>query len=452
MKQVSGVEVGAGLRPFQPALRVLADSPAPPLGRVVLWVLLAFLACLLVGAVVLPVDIVAVAPGKLVPASYLKVVQPAEPGVVRQILVSEGDLVRAGQVLMRMDPRLADAERGALLAEKEARAWQLRRLDAQLSGRGLAVAPGTAGESGRHALQQYLSAVEAHRAALEQARLQEERARQELAAAEEVWHKLQQVLPLQEERETAVDRMAAKGYVSRVEQLDQRRARIETRQDLLAQEHAIRSARSQVTQAAQRVRELQADYRRQLQEEREAAGMQLARLEEQLAGLRARQEGLELTAPQDGVVKSLLTHTPGSVVQAGAVLATLVPSQEPAVAEVWMTNEDAGFVRVGQAVSVKVAAFPFQRYGLVAGTVEDIAADAEAGGNPAAPTVEGAMGTLVYRCRIRLQQQQLARGGQEFRLLPGMRVLAEVRLGQRRVIDYLLSPVIGAVREAGRER
>lgn len=449
---MSGFEGRTRLQEFQPALLVLEESSAPPLGRVVLWALLVLLACLLAGAVAMRVDIVAVAPGKLVPSTYLKVVQPAEPGVVRDILVSEGDSVRAGQVLMRMDSRIANAEHGALLAEKEAREWQLRRLDAQLSGRGFEPVPRAAGEVGRNALQQYRSAVEAHRAGLEQARLQADQARLELAAAEEVWRKLQQLLPLQQEREVALDRMAERGYVSRVQQADQRQVRIGMQQDLRAQEHAMRSARSRVTEATQRVKEVEAHYRRELQAEREGVVIQIARLEEQLSGMRTRQEGLELTAPQDGVVKSLFTHTPGSVVQAGAVLVTLVPAHEPTVAEVWMTNEDAGFARVGQSVSLKVAAFPFQRYGLVAGTVEEIAADAEAGGNPSSSTLEGVAGALVYRCRVRLKEQVLVRGGLEHHLLPGMRVVAEVRLGQRRVIDYLLSPVVGVVREAGRER
>ena len=119
---------------FQPALIRLRESPPSPLGRMVLWVLLAFLALLVAGSLIGRIDIVAVAEGKLVPATYLKIVQPTEAGVVKQILVREGEVVAAGQVLMRMDAALSDSDLKTLSADYWARRLALKRIDAQLSG------------------------------------------------------------------------------------------------------------------------------------------------------------------------------------------------------------------------------------------------------------------------------------------------------------------------------
>ena len=164
---------------------------------------------------------------------------------------------------------------------------------------------------------------------------------------------------------------------------------------------------------------------------------------------------LELRATQDSVVKDLATHTAGTVVQPGTVLLTLVPKEETLRAEVWVSNEDIGFVRQRQPVKLKFAAFPFQKYGMVEGSVEHVSADAADGntGN-AAPNDKGQKQgqPLVYKALVALKAMNLELDGARFALGAGMQTSAEIMLGTRTVAEYLLSPVQKAWHEAGRER
>ena len=155
--------------------------------------------------------------------------------------------------------------------------------------------------------------------------------------------------------------------------------------------------------------------------------------------------------PQAGIVKDLTTHTPGTVAAPGTILLTLVPQDEPLVAEVWIGNIDAGFVQASQKARIKLVAYPFQKYGMLGGVVHQISADSQEkpeSGNPAVKSVQDA----AYRALINLESGHLESQGRQLRLVPGMLVNAEIHLGTRSVVEYLLSPVQKVAHEAGRER
>jgi hemolysin D len=175
------------------------------------------------------------------------------------------------------------------------------------------------------------------------------------------------------------------------------------------------------------------------------------RLQQEVAKQSHRNALLELEAPQNGRVKDLATHTVGTVAQPGTILMTLVPVDELLLAEVWLSNEDVGFVRSGQPVKLKLAAFQFQKYGILDTRIEQIVADAadrqEGGGE------QGERSTpLAYRTSIVLDKQIFKANDTTYRLASGMQVSAEIKLGERTVLEYLLSPVTKAFHEAARER
>jgi hemolysin D len=176
-------------------------------------------------------------------------------------------------------------------------------------------------------------------------------------------------------------------------------------------------------------------------------------------------EGLmELKAPQAGTVKDLATTTEGAVVQPGSVILTLVPQGEPLFADVAIKNEDIGFIQVGQIAQVKLAAFPFQKYGVLTGKVVRVSADAteqgnSGNGNPSANGAGNSSGAnpasqvATYKARIALEQQYLTSPqGTKLQAGAGMQVAVEIHQGRRTVLEYLLSPVTKAVQEAGREK
>jgi HlyD family secretion protein len=436
---------------FVPDIVKAQHWPPSPLPRALLYALLALFALALVWAAVGRLDIVAVAPGKLVPQSFLKIVQPADPGIVREILVKEGDVVTAGQVLIRMDARLSEVDAKALRAELDRRRLQLRRIAAELAGTALRREPGDPAELFAQAEAQLEARRRAHFDALgaEQAALA--RARHDLSSALEIEDKLRKTLPLYKDQAESWDRLAREGFAGRLLALERQRVYVEAGQDLRAQSQAVASFRALVAQSERRVAQIASNYRRELENERAEAEAAYHRLQRDWDKQQHRHALLELRAPQSGIVKDLATHTPGTVVAPGTILLTLVPHDEPLVAEVWVANADAGFVQPEQRARIKLAAYPFQKYGMLDGVVRQVSADAQE--KPDAPSPNsGVPKDAAYRALIGLERDALESAGRRLRLVPGMQVSAEIHLGTRTVLEYLLSPVQKVAHEAGRER
>ncbi len=442
---------------FSPPLLRIQEKPPPPLAGWMLRLLIGLAIGIALWAVLGRLDIVAVADGKLVPLSYLKIVQPAEQGIVKEILVKEGEAVREGQVLIRMDSVVATADTQTLRAEYDNKRLALLRIDSQLGGS--KPAPGRDDPSGLFAqvAMQYEANVRAYENALAQERSLLEKARNDLAAAKSTKVKLEQVLPHFVEQEKAFEKLHQDGFAGRILAAEKARDRIEREQDLRTQEFVIRSNLALIDQSERKIQQITADYRRQLQTERVEVASQAERLRQELAKQTHRRELLELRAPQAGTVKDLATHTAGTVAAPGTILMTLVPQGDPLVAEVWVGNHDVGFVRAGQAVKLKLAAFQFQKYGMIEGVVRQISADATEA--PSANTRSDAlggrdrpMGPLAYRAVVDLMAQELSVDDTRYELAPGMQVTGDINLGTRSVLEYLLSPVRKAWHDAGRER
>lgn len=442
---------------FAPPLLRIQDSPPPPLAGWTLRVLLGLLAGAALWMVFGRLDIVAVAEGKLVPSSYLKIVQPAEQGIVREILVKEGEEVSAGQVLIRMDSVLATADTRALRADYDTGRLALRRIEAQLSGSRPTIENDDPPQLFAQVLAQYDSNERAYENALGQERSLLEKARNDLAAAKATREKLEQVLPHYIEQEKAFAKLEKDGYAGRILSAEKTRERIEKEQDLRTQEFVIRSNVALIDQSEKKIAQITADYRRQLQAERIETAARLERLRQELAKQAHRSELLELRAPQAGTVKDLATHTAGTVAAPGTILMTLVPHGDTLVAEVWVGNQDVGFVREGQKVKLKLAAFQFQKFGMVEGVIRQVSADATEApsANTRSDSLGGRdrpMGPLAYRALVELNSQELSFDGARYPLSAGMQVSSEINLGTRSVLDYVLSPVQKAWHEAGRER
>ena len=426
---------------------LLREEPAP-LPRVALYLLIALAAAGLAWSAFGRLDIVAVTAGKLVPLNFVKIVQPAEGGIVREILVDEGDSVAAGQTLLRMDSRISEADLASVRAELDRRRLQVKRIDAELAGRAYSVERGAPAGLAAQVAAQSRARRQAHADALAHEHAVRARSVHELESAVEIETKLKQTAPIYREQARAWEQLAREGYAGRLLALDRQRSHLEAEQELKAHGRTIESLKASIAQAEKRIAQLASSYRQQLHEERDDAHAHLHRLEQDLAKLLHRNALLELRAPQAGIVQDLVTHTPGTVIAPGTVVLTLVPQDEPLVAEVWITNADAGFVQPGQKAKVKVAAYPFQKHGLLDGVVVGVGADASdrrAGPSEAPPP--GA-----YRARVQLPEDSIGTEGRRLRLVPGMAVSAEVHIGTRTVLEYLLSPIRKVAGEAGRER
>lgn len=442
---------------FAPPLLRIQDTPPAPLAGWLLRLLVALLAAMLLWAAFGRLDIVAVAEGKLVPSSYLKILQPAEQGIVREILVKEGETVEAGQVLIRMDPVLTAADVDATRAELHNKRIALRRIDAQMNGGRFLRAQDDPEDLFLQVEAQFRANLLAYENALAQERSLLDKAKHDLEAARATHAKLEQVLPHYAEQERAFAKLTGDGFAGRILFTDKQRERIEREQDLRTQTSAIRAGQALVEQSERKIAQITADYRRGLQTERVEAAAQAEKARQELAKHEHRYGLLELRAPQPGRVKDLATHTAGTVTAPGTILMTLVPEEDELLAEVWVSNQDVGFVRPGQEVKLKLVAFQFQKYGMLEGRVRRVSADATEA--PSANTRSDAltgrdrpMGPLNYRALVELNSQTLRANEAQYRVSPGMQVAGEIHLGTRSILEYLLSPLQKAWHEAGRER
>jgi HlyD family secretion protein len=431
-------------------IRVEHEAPSP-LPRAVLHGLLMLVVIMLGWAYFGRLDIVAVTQGKLIPQSFLKIVQPAEAGIVREILVAEGASVSEGDVLVRMDTQLSNADVQALQAELARKRLQLRRIDAELAGATLARATDDPPELAAQVEAQLKARRQAYLDTLGAEQAQRARAAHDLASALEVVEKLTQTTPIFREQEKAWDQLAREGFAGRLLVLDRQRSRIEAEQELKAQTRNIDGLKATIAQADKRIAQIQSNYRQQLHNERADVEAQYDKLRQDWAKQQHRHALLELRAPQSGVVKDLATHTPGTVLAPGTIVLTLVPQNEPLLAEVWVANADAGFVHAGQKARVKLATYPFQKYGMLDGLVRQVSADAQ-DKNPPADGAAKPPSELAYRALVEIESDYLEAEGRRLKLVAGMLVSAEVHIGRRSVLEYLLSPVQKVATEAGRER
>ncbi len=448
---------------FAPGLLALQESPPSRMPRAVLYTMTTLLTLTIVWAAVGHLDIVASADGRLVPKGYLKVVQPADAGIVKEILVREGQHVAAGQVLLRMDAQDAQADGAKLRSELALRSLQIRRIDAELVGEPLHREADDPPDLFRHIEAQYRERRQTYLEALGQVEEQLRKARRDSESGEAVLTKLRQTNPILKAQAEAYRGLGEQGYVPKVTVDDKQRAYIENEQDLHAQESTVAGLDAAVRAADQQRKQARSKYRSDLQNERVDAEGEYRKLQQDWAKQTHRSNLLELKAPQAGIVKDLATHTIGTIVSTGTVLLSIVPENEALVAEVMIRNDDVGFVHPQQKVKIKLAAYPFQKYGLLDGEVlqvwPDASEEAANGGGRSLGSSEarseGASSNEPgngFKVLINLDRQTLQSGGESLELVAGMQIVAEVREGRRTVLQYLLSPIQGAIHDSARER
>jgi hemolysin D len=436
---------------FLPAALEIQETPPSPVGRTILWTIIGILVATVAWASLGHVDIVAVAPGKIVPSSRVKVIQSLGIGSVRAIHVTDGQEVRAGDPLIELDPTLAEADRERATGDLEATELELARQRAFAGwlangrARPLVVSAAT-GEGERRAIasQQALldQSIAEHRARLVTFDRSLERRQAELDATRSTLEKLKRTLPIIQDRAPTFEDIAAKGLVAKKDALELEQQRIEAEQDLTTQEAVLRSTQAAIEELAAERNSLNAEARRMALQSVEELSVRLAQLSQESVKAERIATQQVLTAPVDGVVQQLAVHTLAGVVTPAEPLMIIVPKEQALEVEARLLNKDIGFVCEGQAATIKVESFPFTRYGTLTGKVTAVSRDAMA---------DEALG-LVFATRVQLERASLNIDGIDVRMTSGMAVSVEIKTGDRRILDYFLSPVLQAADEGIRER
>ncbi|WP_153099068.1 HlyD family type I secretion periplasmic adaptor subunit [Paraburkholderia hayleyella] len=442
---------------FLPAALALQRTPVSPLPRVAAAVLLALLVVALLWAIFGKIDIVATADGKIVPDGHAKIIQSIETAKVTAIHVSDGQLVKAGTVLLELDSTVSAAERKRLrddwaeswLAATRARAVLMgieTGVTPQLDGPGVGdhVPADLVPDTARIEQEQRFLEGELGEFRSKLARLDAEiaRNRAELQTVGAMIYRLQQTLKIARTREGDLNQLAANNYVSRHEYLEKQQARIEQEGELAAQKSRTGEIRAAIESARRQRDELTATTRRAMLDNLNMATQKAAELRQEFIKADAHDRFMTLKAPVDGAVQQLAVHTVGGVVTAAQPLMVVVPREQPAEIEAFLENRDIGFVRVGQTAAAKIETFLYTRYGTLAAKVVSVSHDA----------IEDEKRGLIYAVRLKLPQSMMQIDGQEVALTPGMAVSVEIKTGKRRLIEYFMSPLLTHVDESLHER
>jgi hemolysin D len=429
---------------FLPAALSLQETPVHPAPRRVSIAICALFVIALLWAGFGRIDIVAVAPGRIVVSDNTKLVQPLEAGVVRRVLVKDGDAVQAGQALVELDATGANADQASIQEQLAAATSEERRTAALVEALRLGSAPVLTPRTADDAAIATLLQAEWQDITARLAKLRAESARREAEAStvRALIAKLEATLPIAEQREGDFKRLTEQGFISGHATQDRTRERIEQERDLATQRARLAETLAAVDEAAHTRSAYLAETQRQLADRHALAATKRQQLLQEQAKTEHRHRLAQLTAPVAGTVQQLAVHTEGGVVTPAQVLMVIVPSEARVRAEVVIDNKDIGFVHPGQLAQIKLETFPFTRYGTVPATVQSVTADA----------VNDEKRGAIFPATLALERDTIDIDGKRIRLSPGMNLTAEVKTGHRRVIDYLLSPVERALSESLGER
>lgn len=451
--ELSGPDRLADEAAFLPAALSLQETPVHPAPRRLALALVALFLIALMWSIVGQVDIVAVAPGRIVVSERTKVIQPLQVSVVQRVLVKDGDRVEAGQPLVKLDPTSANADKTSV--DEQLKAAQSEVLRTRTLMQALA-APPTQGvdlpaklippvwspEDTRAARAQLAAEWSDITARLAKFSAEIARRQADIATVREMVAKLDATVPIARQREADFKQLADQGFMSSHANQDRTRERIELERDLATQRARLVEANAALRESENTRASYLAETQHALREREATADLKRTQGTQEQAKANQRAKLTTLTAPVKGTVQQLATHTEGGVVTEAQPLMVIVPDDARVTVEVTLDNKDIGFVNPGQEAEIKLETFTFTRYGTVKAKVKTVTADA----------VNDEKRGAIFPVILSLDKTTIDVDGKQIRLSPGMNVTAEIKTGQRRIIEFLLSPVQRAAGESLRER
>ena len=468
------IRLARGDHEFLPAALEILEEPVSPVRHAITFSICAFVTAAIAWSCVGRIDIIATAQGKVQPVGRTKVVQPLATGKVLSVAVENGQRVRAGDVLLTMDPgqEMADVNAvAASLASSRAEAARRQAALAVATRRDTAAVPAIAFPAGtpeavaarearvlRNDLAQLAGTVGSLAGQSREKEAERDRLTSTIAAQQSLVATLRERVDMRQS-------LAASKVASRAQVID-------ALESMQGQAATLASEKGQMAEITAALARLSKDLDKAYGAFSSENAQKLADAErgadedaQKLAKATARSEYMTLRSPVDGTVTGLSVTTPGQVLQVGEQVMQVVPADAGVEVEAYMPNADIGFVKRDQDAIVKVDSFPFTDFGTIDAHVTRVARDAipqpdadAREGNPAASRRDSGFGgaqrvqNLVYPVTVRLDRTAIRAEGEDVQLMPGMSVTVEVKTGTRRIISYLLSPIAQVATTAFHER
>lgn len=423
---------------FLPEALEIEETPPSPFGRILLWAVVLLTVAAFLWSYFGKVDEEVVARGKVVPDGMVKVIQPLEAGVIRAIHVEEGQKVKKGDLLIELDPTITQAEVESSERSLTINRYDMARLKAELKGEEIR---GSGKDHDKLLLLQkdLKKAREAeHKAkvlSLESIFSQKKTA---LQSAEESIPKLEKTVELVGKQEEALRELAEKGYASMMEHLQRQKELVRTEKELNEQRKLAEQLQDSLKEAERNLEALKKERERSILSEIIDKERAITVLEGEFTKASRRSQLERLYSPVNGTVHGLATHTIGGVVTSAQPIITIVPDGTPLIVEAMALNQDLGFIHLGQKAELKLDTFPFQKYGTIEAELSYVSPDAQ----------EDQKIGLVYKIKLKPKRFTIRVRDKDIPISPGMAVTAEIKTGERRVIEFFISPFIKYVDES----
>ena len=437
-------------RDFLPAALEVQETPPSPIGRFILWSIVILLVIAIAWASLSKVDIVAATRGKLVVNELSRPVNSAVTAEIVEVLVKEGEHVEKGQSLIKLNSASLVAQLEENILQQKINRFHIARLELLYEHYLNRPAPLILSDNF-----QLESPLLAQQISMQlQAEVEDDynekevfKLNQQIITAQIENYQIQKemaenLLPIYREQYEALNSLYKKDMTSKDSLLEIQKKYLEAKFTVNSADAKVKEMRANYAQIDAQIKSHVADKIREIEQEKIQRLNQNDILSAQQKQLEALIAQYELEAPIAGIVESLVYRDAGAAVEAPQELLKIVPENEKLIAEVWVSNQDIGFLRRNQLAAVKIDTFDFTRYGWIEGKLLNISSDA----------IDDKDLGLVYKAVIELSTNHLIIDGQTIKLESGMSVSAEVKTGQRTVLSYLLSPMMEALDDVGKQR
>ncbi|MBR0289186.1 MAG: HlyD family type I secretion periplasmic adaptor subunit [Selenomonadaceae bacterium] len=432
---------------FLPAILEVTETPPSPTGRLIMWSILALIVVALAWSILGHINEVAVAAGKVIPSGQIKTIQVKNKGIVKEINVQEGQLVKEGDVLVVLDPTTTTADYDSLKKRAAYYKLDIQRLTAELTQQ-----PFTPEED---------PDLEAHDLAAEmalyQSRTSDYRTQRQsrldiidqkmarLQATQASYEKYAEVLAIEQEKEARLIDLSEQNAISEFQLLEQQSKTIEYAKNAQSELDSLNSIRAEIAEAQQNLANVDASYHKDIMTALVEAKKEYYTVTESIKKADEDSRMATIYAPTSGRVYNLNIHTLGGIVTDAQPLMQIVPEDAKLEFEVYADNKDIGFIKVGQEAEVKVETFNFQKFGMYRAEVMEISADAVNEPNDQARDKK-------FKLLLDPTSNDINVYGQPAKLEVGMNVSAEIKIKEKRIIDFFLDPFRRYTSEALRER
>jgi HlyD family secretion protein len=430
---------------FHPDAEELELTPVPRSARLTLYIILSLLGSFLLIACLTKADKIIPASGKIVSSGKTITISPLNDALIRSIDVRIGATVKKGDVLVHLDPTFTTADSTRLQKTKTYDLLILARLQSELTGAPFIPPAGAVPHDVETQRKLLAGRLDEFMAKLRTANTKISSLQHSVQAGMRQYAEMEKQVSVAKELVGMRTKVYEQGSDSRLSLLEAENHLAETNVSMEQLKGQLDSTRHALTQSLAEKEAFIEGWRNDIVSQITLGNKDLQGTEEDLSKAVRLNELSTLTAPSDAVVLDIANFTPGTVIKSGETMMTLVPLDAPLEALVYVEPTDIGYIRQGDPAYIKLDTYPFQKYGYLEGTLRTIAEDAQ---NISTPTGQ----QLIYEAHIGITSMEHMRDlPPDFRLVPGMTLAADIKVGSRRVITYITWPLIRVFGESVRE-